>query len=46
MKYSGELYVTSTKKHEEWPEVDYPFHNKIITLTYFSQPSGLYIGVF
>lgn len=33
MKYPGEVYTPSLKKYEGLPEVEYPFHDKIITVT-------------
>nr|WP_237699756.1 integrase core domain-containing protein [Coxiella burnetii] len=34
MKYPGELYVPSTRKYEGLPPVEYPFHDKTITVTH------------
>jgi putative transposase len=34
MKYPGELYMPSLKKYEGLREIDYPFHDKIITVTH------------
>ena len=34
MKCPAEIYVPSTRKYEGLPEIDYPFHDKIITVTY------------
>lgn len=33
MKYPGEIYVPSTKIYKGLPEVEYPFHDKTITVT-------------
>lgn len=33
MKCPAEIYVPSTKKYAGLPELDYPFHDKIITIT-------------
>ena len=34
MKYPAELYVASDKRYQGLPKVEYPFHDKIITVTY------------
>jgi len=33
MKYPGEIYVPSTKVYRGLPDVEYPFHDKTITVT-------------
>src|SRR5215813_332961 len=33
MKCPGELYVPSAKKYQGLPEIDYPFHDKIVNVT-------------
>lgn len=33
MKYPGEIYVPSSRAYQGLPEIDYPFHDKIITVT-------------
>jgi transposase InsO family protein len=33
MKYPGEVYTTSTRKYEGLPDVEYPYHDKTITVT-------------
>lgn len=33
MKYPGELYTPSAKKYAGLPELEYPFHEKVITVT-------------
>lgn len=33
MKYPGELYVPALKRYEGLPEVEYPFHDRVITVT-------------
>ena len=34
MQCPAEIYIPSTKKYDGLPEVDYPFHDRIITVTY------------
>jgi hypothetical protein len=34
MRYPGEIYLPSTREYKGLPEVDYPFHDKIITVTH------------
>jgi hypothetical protein len=34
MKYPGELYVPSIRKYEGLPDIEYPFHDKTITVTH------------
>ena len=34
MKYPAELYVRSEKEYKGLPEIDYPFHDKVITVTH------------
>ena len=33
MRYPGEVYVPSSKEYKGPPEVEYPFHDKTITVT-------------
>lgn len=33
MRYPGEVYVPSAKEYNGLPEIDYPFHDKTITVT-------------
>jgi len=33
MKYPGELYTPSARIYQGLPELDYPYHDKIITVT-------------
>jgi putative transposase len=33
MKYPGEIYAPSVRVYQGLPEIDYPFHDKIITVT-------------
>ncbi|WP_244940995.1 transposase [Legionella sainthelensi] len=37
MKYPGEVYIPSSKEYKGLPEVDYPFHDKIITVTHWGR---------
>ena len=34
MKYPGEIYVASERKYRGLPEIDYPFHDKVVTVTH------------
>ncbi|WP_457589781.1 integrase core domain-containing protein, partial [Legionella pneumophila] len=34
MRYPGEVYIPSNKEYKGLPEVDYPFHDKMITVTH------------
>jgi putative transposase len=34
MKYPNELYIPSTKEYKGLPDVEYPFHDKMITVTH------------
>jgi transposase InsO family protein len=34
MKYPGEIYIPSTKVYRGLPDVEYPFHDKTITVTH------------
>lgn len=34
MRYPGEVYVPSNKEYKGLPEVDYPFHDKMIAVTH------------
>lgn len=33
MKYPGEVYQASNRKYEGLPEVEYPLHDKVVTVT-------------
>jgi putative transposase len=33
MRYPAELYVSSTRPYQGLPELDYPFHDKTVTVT-------------
>lgn len=34
MKYPAELYLASTRKYQGLPDIEYPFHDKTITVTH------------
>ena len=34
MRYPGEVYVRSNKEYKGLPEVEFPFHDKTITVTH------------
>ena len=37
MRYPGELYTPSVKQYRGLPELEYPFHEKVVTVTQFGR---------
>ena len=40
MRYPAERYVPSTRPYEGLPDLDYPFHDKTVTVTTCGRVSG------